>query len=255
MYADIEDQLQDFTDEEAGQIFKALLAYANRGVEMQTKDRAVRCLFKNIKATIDRTDEAYEQKCETNRRIAEERERRRREARAAKEETEVHDRTQTYTDVHDEKAGHLINSSQHNSSQHNSSQHNDNNKIDVVVVGDGKRKGLDKEIEQMKGAQVWAEQMRMRYKLTQEQLTQWLDTFALDCQCRGTTGHDSLQNAQRHFNDWLRIQLTKNSNGNGNGNTGNRTDARQRLTEYAAVAAEFREESYNDLAGRGDPPK
>ena len=114
MYADIEDQLQDFSDAEAGQILKAILAYANRGEEPSLEDRALRCLFKNIKSTIDRTDEAYEQKCETNRRIAEERERKRREAREVQTNTNEHERARTETNVHDGHPSHL-NSSHLNS--------------------------------------------------------------------------------------------------------------------------------------------
>lgn len=120
MYADIEDQLQDFTDAEAGQILRAILAYANRGEEPHLEDRALRCLFKNIKSTIDRTDEAYEQKCETNRRIAEERERKKREAREVQTNTNEHERARTETNVHEEHPSHLI-STQLNSSQHSSS--------------------------------------------------------------------------------------------------------------------------------------
>lgn len=102
LYAEIEDQLQDFSDEEAGQVFKALLTYANTGVEPDFKDRAVRCLFRNIKSSIDRTDEAYEQRCETNRRIAEERERKRREAREAQNDTNINEREPKRTNVHEE---------------------------------------------------------------------------------------------------------------------------------------------------------
>lgn len=120
MYADIEDQLQDFTDAEAGQILRAILAYANRGEEPNLEDRALRCLFKNIKSTIDRTDEAYEQKCETNRRIAEERERKKREAREVQTSTNEHERARTETNVHEEHPSHLI-STQLISSQHSSS--------------------------------------------------------------------------------------------------------------------------------------
>lgn len=110
----------------------------------------------------------------------------------------------------------------------------------------------------MQANQTWMEQMQMRHHQTEQQLKEWLGVFVNDCRCRGTESHESLQNAMRHFNDWLRIQLTKNKskgNGHGNGNTDSRADAQRRLVEYAAVAAEFRQESYNDLAARGEPPE
>lgn len=103
---DTERMLEDFSDEEAGKILKGLLAYANRGDEFETEDRAMRCLFKNIQANIDRNYDKYEAKCERNRQIAKAREQKRKEAREKKEEraerepkapksTNVHEREQT----------------------------------------------------------------------------------------------------------------------------------------------------------------
>lgn len=83
---DTERMLEDFSDEEAGKILKGLLAYANRGEEFETEDRAMRCLFKNIQANIDRNYDKYEAKCERNRQIAKAREQKRKEAREKKEE-------------------------------------------------------------------------------------------------------------------------------------------------------------------------
>ena len=98
---DAETMLQDFTKEEAGEIFMALLAYANRGEEYETDDRSMRTLFRTIQANIDRNNERYEEKCERNRQIALEREKKRKEARE-KEKKEEHERTRTYTNVHEE---------------------------------------------------------------------------------------------------------------------------------------------------------
>lgn len=103
---DTERMLEDFSDEEAGKILKGLLAYANRGEEFETEDRAMRCLFKNIQANIDRNYDKYDAKCERNRQIAKAREQKRKEAREKKEEraerepkapksTNVHEREQT----------------------------------------------------------------------------------------------------------------------------------------------------------------
>ena len=78
---DAENMLQDFTKEEAGEIFMALLAYANRGEEFKTDDRSMRTLFRTLQANIDRNNERYEEKCERNRQIAMEREKKRKEAR------------------------------------------------------------------------------------------------------------------------------------------------------------------------------
>lgn len=95
---DAENILQDFTKEEAGEIFMALLAYANRGEEFKTDDRSMRTLFRTIQANIDRNNERYEEKCERNRQIAMEREKKRKEARE-NDKKEEHERTRTCTNV------------------------------------------------------------------------------------------------------------------------------------------------------------
>ena len=95
---DAENILQDFTKEEAGEIFMALLAYANRGEEFKTDDRSMRTLFRTLQANIDRNNERYEEKCERNRQIAMEREKKRKEARE-NDKKEEHERTRTCTNV------------------------------------------------------------------------------------------------------------------------------------------------------------
>lgn len=97
---DAENILQDFTKEETGEIFMALLAYANRGEEFKTDDRSMRTLFRTLQANIDRNNEKYEEKCERNRQIAMEREKKRKEARE-KDKKEEHERTRTCTNVNE----------------------------------------------------------------------------------------------------------------------------------------------------------
>lgn len=97
---DAENMLQDFTKEEAGEIFMALLAYANRGEEFKTDDRSMRTLFRTLQANIDRNNEKYEEKCERNRQIAMEREKKRKEAQE-KDKKEEHERTRTNTNVNE----------------------------------------------------------------------------------------------------------------------------------------------------------
>jgi hypothetical protein len=101
---DTERMLEDFSDEEAGKILKGLLAYANRGEEFETEDRAMRCLFKNIQANIDRNYDKYEAKCERNRQIAKAREQKRKEAREKIEErAEREPKAPKSTNVHERK--------------------------------------------------------------------------------------------------------------------------------------------------------
>ena len=110
LYGDTEELLVDFTDEEVGQVFRALLAYINRGEEIETKDRAIRNLYKTIKAGIDRNLQAYEEKCEKNKQIALKREQLRRERREQqRKEEQDDDETRTYTNEHEEHERHLPN--------------------------------------------------------------------------------------------------------------------------------------------------
>ena len=95
---DTERMLEDFTDEEAGKILKGLLAYANRGEEFETEDRAMRCLFKTIQANIDRNYEKYEAKCERNRQIAQKRWDKKNKG-THKEHTKAYERKRTDTNV------------------------------------------------------------------------------------------------------------------------------------------------------------
>lgn len=92
-----EEMLQDFTVEEAGEIFLALLANANRGEEFETDDRSMRTLYRTIQSTIDKSNERYEEKCERNRQIALNREKKRKETKKEDE----HERARTYTNVHE----------------------------------------------------------------------------------------------------------------------------------------------------------
>ena len=60
-------------------------------------------------------------------------------------------------------------------------------------------------INQIKGNQSWTEAVCMRHHLTQEELADKLEEFALDCECRGKPEHESISDVQGHFCNWLLI--------------------------------------------------
>lgn len=66
---------------------------------------------------------------------------------------------------------------------------------------------VEAEISQLMTRDVWIESVAMRFHLGVEQIRQRLRDFAIDCRARGTEKHNGMNDAQRHFNDWLRIQL------------------------------------------------
>ena len=65
---------------------------------------------------------------------------------------------------------------------------------------------LDAEIEQLKISSVWLEHIRMRHKVSLEEVNGLFEEFAADCRCNGMTQHENLTDVQRHFNNWLRIR-------------------------------------------------
>jgi hypothetical protein len=72
---------------------------------------------------------------------------------------------------------------------------------------------IDNDILQLKNSVIWIEQICMKHKILPDQLPEIFDAFAAECRCNGLKRHQDLNDAQRHFNNWLRI-YKQNSNGN-----------------------------------------
>lgn len=95
--------IEGLTDEQLGQLTRAIFLYARDG-ETISLEPVVRMAFAFIKDNIERNQDKYQAKCEKNRQIALERERKKREAREKAGNTNVHERakiTRTYTNVHE----------------------------------------------------------------------------------------------------------------------------------------------------------
>ena len=52
VYYDLEDQVEEFTDEQVGKLFRAMLAYARRSEETEIHDSEVRAAFRFVKVSI-----------------------------------------------------------------------------------------------------------------------------------------------------------------------------------------------------------
>ena len=91
-------------------------------------------------------------------------------------------------------------------------------------------------IEELKQSEIWLEQMQMRFRLNADEIKDKLDTFALDCRCRGTE-HKNLNETRRHFNDWLRIQI-ESQNRNNNEATRRKPENKRRGSDVTASKAE-----------------
>ncbi len=64
---DLLDDLDDFSDDEVGKIFRAILLYTNEAEEPCFDDRAVKVVFRHIKKYIDSANENYDKKVQANR--------------------------------------------------------------------------------------------------------------------------------------------------------------------------------------------
>lgn len=64
---DLLDDLEDFSDDEVGRIFRAILIYTNETEEPEFDDRAMKVVFRHIKKYIDSANENYDKKVQANR--------------------------------------------------------------------------------------------------------------------------------------------------------------------------------------------
>ncbi len=95
--------IEGLTDEQLGQLTRAIFLYARDGKTISLEP-VVRMAFAFIKDNIERNQDKYQAKCEKNRQIALERERKKREAREKAGNTNVHERARTCennTNVHE----------------------------------------------------------------------------------------------------------------------------------------------------------
>lgn len=95
--------IEGLTDEQLGLLTRAIFLYARDGKTISLEP-VVRMAFAFIKDNIERNQDKYQAKCEKNRQIALERERKKREAREKAGNTNVHERTRTCennTNVHE----------------------------------------------------------------------------------------------------------------------------------------------------------
>lgn len=66
VYFDIEAQTAEFSDEQVGQLFRAMLAFASRGEVAEIEDPLVKIAFSFVRVQIREDREKYEKKCLQN---------------------------------------------------------------------------------------------------------------------------------------------------------------------------------------------
>ena len=112
-------------------------------------------------------------------------------------------------------------------------EYKNNNSTSISSKGESKNL---KFIEELKNAQIWLEQMAMRFRIPIDEIVRRLDDFALDCDCRGTE-HQDFNDTRRHFNDWLRIQLEAEKRKN-NVTDRQKSENKRRGSDVTATSAE-----------------
>ena len=112
-------------------------------------------------------------------------------------------------------------------------EYKNNNSTSISSKGESKNL---KFIEELKNAQIWLEQMAMRFHIPIDEIVRRLDDFALDCDCRGTE-HQDFNDTRRHFNDWLRIQLEAEKRKN-NVSDRKKSENKRRGSDVTATSAE-----------------
>lgn len=60
---DLLSELEDFSDDEVGKIFRAVLNYTSESAEPCFGDRAMKVVFRHIRKYIDSANENYDKKC------------------------------------------------------------------------------------------------------------------------------------------------------------------------------------------------
>lgn len=67
VFGDIEETLNELTDEEVGKLFRGMVSYHNTGEKPDFSNPALKYAFIPIRQQMDRSAEAYQKKCEKNR--------------------------------------------------------------------------------------------------------------------------------------------------------------------------------------------
>ena len=61
-------------------------------------------------------------------------------------------------------------------------------------------------VEILKNDRDWLLQIQRKFAIDQETIIRWLDSFCVECDCRGKQQHENLADIKQHFNDWMAKQ-------------------------------------------------
>lgn len=185
------------TDEEAGQLFKAIYAYYCDGTIFETESRVLRLVFNQMQEMIDLHKESYTARCQRNKEIAEERWAKKR----IQSDTNAYERTRTHTNVHERVPKVPI----------------EDEVEDEVEVEDECDKshthartheGMTDFAAEAKTDKGYIEMLAMALHQPPDRVTALLSEFSLECRAKDKA-HTSRRDFRSHFFDWARIQTEK----------------------------------------------
>lgn len=67
-------------------------------------------------------------------------------------------------------------------------------------------------VELLKKDRDWLLQMQRKFGLEAGMIIRWLDSFSVDCDCRGKQEHENLADVKQHFNSWMIKQKSQRVN-------------------------------------------
>lgn len=98
---------------------------------------------------------------------------------------------------------------------------------------------LDEEIAQLKAADIWLDNLQTLYHMPADQLRLHLDRFRQECLANGLQHHKDIQDAKRHFNNWMRIVTSNHNNNDQNKHTGKAQRRGNLLSADGAKAKDY----------------
>lgn len=90
---------------------------------------------------------------------------------------------------------------------------------------------LEEEIEMLKNDECWLDGLQVLHSMETAQLRNSLDDFRIQCVADGRDRHQSIEDAKRHFNSWLRIVSNLNKKNDDKNRPNARNQRRGNLLE------------------------
>lgn len=185
------------TDEEAGQLFKAIYAYYCDGTIFETGSRVLRLVFNQMQEMIDLHKESYTARCQRNKEIAEERWAKKR----MQSDTNAYERIRTHTNVYERVPKVPI-------EDEDEVEDEVEDECDKSHTHARTHEGMTDFAAEAKNDKGYIEMLAMALHQPPDRVTALLSEFSLECRAKDKA-HTSRRDFRSHFFDWARIQTEK----------------------------------------------